>query len=97
MLYRFKIRPCERNRAVSGKLAGYFATRPPPDFGTAVGWERFVAGSPNTVREHLTRYAEKSTCNYFVGSFQWGDLSHEEASRSMGLFMSEVMPSVAEF
>jgi alkanesulfonate monooxygenase SsuD/methylene tetrahydromethanopterin reductase-like flavin-dependent oxidoreductase (luciferase family) len=67
------------------------------DFDTAVGWERFVAGSPDTVREHLTRYAEKSTCNYFVGSFQWGDLTHEEASRSMGLFMSEVMPSVAEF
>ena len=55
-----------------------------------------MAGSPNTVKDHLTRYAEKSTCDYFVGSFQWGDLTHEEASRSMELFVSEVMPHVAE-
>ena len=66
------------------------------DFDTAVEWERFIAGSPQTVRDHLTRYAEKSTCNYFVGSFQWGDLTHEEASRSLELFVSEVMPYVAE-
>ena len=30
--------------------------------------------------------------NYFVCSFQWGDLTHEEASRSMELFSTEVMP-----
>jgi hypothetical protein len=30
--------------------------------------------------------------NYFVCSFQWGDLSHAQAMRSIELFASEVMP-----
>ena len=65
------------------------------DFDTVREWERLVAGSPQTVREYLERYEAESTCNYFVGSFQWGDLTHEEASRSMELFATEVMPHFA--
>ena len=30
--------------------------------------------------------------NYFVCSFQWGDLSHAHAMRSIELFATEVMP-----
>ena len=30
--------------------------------------------------------------NYFVCSFQWGDLSHDQAMRSIELFATEVMP-----
>jgi hypothetical protein len=30
--------------------------------------------------------------NYFVCSFQWGDLSHAQAMRSIELFATEVMP-----
>ena len=30
--------------------------------------------------------------NYFVGAFQWGDLSHEQAMRSIDLFTNKVMP-----
>ncbi len=30
--------------------------------------------------------------NYFVGAFQWGNLSHEQAMRSIELFTNEVMP-----
>ena len=33
--------------------------------------------------------------NYFVGSFQWGDLTHEQAMRSIELFATEVMPRYA--
>lgn len=33
--------------------------------------------------------------NYFVCSFQWGDLSHEQAMRSIELFTTEVMPRYA--
>jgi hypothetical protein len=33
-----------------------------------------------------------STCNYLVGSFQSGDLTHDEASRFLELFAREVMP-----
>ena len=29
-----------------------------------------------------------------VGSFHWGDLSHQEACRSLELFASEAMPAV---
>ncbi len=29
--------------------------------------------------------------NYFVCSFQWGDLTHEQAMRSVQLFAAEVM------
>ena len=30
--------------------------------------------------------------NYFVCSFQWGDLTHAQAMRSIELFATEVMP-----
>lgn len=30
--------------------------------------------------------------NYFVCSFQWGDLTHEQAMRSIERFATEVMP-----
>jgi hypothetical protein len=33
--------------------------------------------------------------NYFVCSFQWGDLGHEQAMRSIELFATEVMPRYA--
>ena len=44
----------------------------------------------------MERYANESDCNYFVASFQWGDLTHEEASRSLSLFTTEVMPRFAD-
>jgi hypothetical protein len=34
--------------------------------------------------------------NYYGLSFQWGDLNHQEASRSMQLFADEVMPLARE-
>lgn len=61
------------------------------DFDTARQWERVVVGSPQTVKEHVERYVADSACNYLVASFQWGDLTHQEASRSLGLFAAEVM------
>lgn len=62
------------------------------DFDTVRQWERLIVGSPQTVREYVERYVADSTCNYIVGSFQWGDLTHAEASRSLALFATEVMP-----
>jgi hypothetical protein len=59
-------------------------------------WERLIVGSPQTVREYVERYVADSTCNYLVGSFQWGDLTHAEASRSLDLFATEVMPHFVE-
>jgi alkanesulfonate monooxygenase SsuD/methylene tetrahydromethanopterin reductase-like flavin-dependent oxidoreductase (luciferase family) len=52
---------------------------------------RVIAGSPASLREYMDEYAETGA-NYFVCSFQWGDLSHEQALRSIELFTTEVMP-----
>ena len=66
-----------------------------PDFDQALAGEQIIVGSPGRVREFVERYAADSDCNYLVTSVQWGDLSHEEASYSLGLFISEVMPTVS--
>lgn len=50
-----------------------------------------LASSPAAVREYLEEYVATGA-NYFVCSFQWGDLSHEQAMRSIELFAAEVMP-----
>ena len=50
-----------------------------------------VAGSPASIRAYLDEYRETGA-NYFVCSFQWGDLTHEQAIRSIELFAAEVMP-----
>lgn len=65
------------------------------DFDRAFGGEALIAGSPATVREYLERYAADSGANYYVGAFQWGDLTHKEASHSLELFTAEVMPAVS--
>ena len=66
------------------------------NFDTARKWERVVAGSPEKVLEYVQQYHAESTCNYLVASFQWGDLTHQEASRSMELFATEIMPRFAD-
>jgi len=53
-----------------------------------------VAGSPETIRKYMDEYVATGA-NYFVGAFQWGDLSHEQAMRSIELFTNEVMPHYA--
>jgi alkanesulfonate monooxygenase SsuD/methylene tetrahydromethanopterin reductase-like flavin-dependent oxidoreductase (luciferase family) len=53
-----------------------------------------VVGSPATIREYLQRYAAETGANYFVGSFHWGDLNHQEACRSLERFASAAMPAV---
>ena len=50
-----------------------------------------LAGSPAAVREYMEEYIATGA-NYFVCSFQWGDLTHEQAMRSIELFATEVMP-----
>ena len=76
---------------------------PPPKFGpTAISFdqgiagESVVAGPPSMLRDHLRDYMRTTEGNYYGLSFQWGDLTHEEASRSMQLFADEVMPLADE-
>jgi alkanesulfonate monooxygenase SsuD/methylene tetrahydromethanopterin reductase-like flavin-dependent oxidoreductase (luciferase family) len=53
-----------------------------------------LAGTSAAVREYMDEYVATGA-NYFVCSFQWGDLSHEQAMRSIELFATEVMPRYA--
>ena len=50
-----------------------------------------VAGSPETIRNYMDEYAATGA-NYFVAAFQWGNLSHDQAMRSIELFTHEVIP-----
>ncbi len=80
-------RPGEAPPRVTGPSLG-------GDFDLALKVEAAVAGSPQTVLEYVRAYAEESTSNYFVGAFQWGDLTHDEALRSLRLFATEVIPAI---
>ena len=52
---------------------------------------RVIAASPVSMRAYLDEYVETGA-NYFICSFQWGDLTHAQAMRSIELFTAEVMP-----
>jgi alkanesulfonate monooxygenase SsuD/methylene tetrahydromethanopterin reductase-like flavin-dependent oxidoreductase (luciferase family) len=55
-----------------------------------------LAGSAATLRDKLRRFIETvgPKHNYLVGAFQWGDLTTEEAARSLDLFATEVKPAL---
>lgn len=50
-----------------------------------------MAGAPESVRGFMEEYAATGA-NYMVCSFQWGNLSHTQAMRSVELWATEVMP-----
>ena len=54
--------------------------------------ETAVVGSPETIGRFLGRYASESGMAYFVGAFQWGDLTHDEALHSLELFAKAAEP-----
>lgn len=55
-----------------------------------------LAGSASTVRDKLRGFVDAvgPRHNYLVGAFQWGDLTTEEAARSLDLFATEVKPAL---
>jgi alkanesulfonate monooxygenase SsuD/methylene tetrahydromethanopterin reductase-like flavin-dependent oxidoreductase (luciferase family) len=50
-----------------------------------------MAGTPESVRTYMDEYVATGA-NYFVCSFQWGNLTHDHARRSLDLFVEQVMP-----
>lgn len=54
-----------------------------------------MAGSPASIREFMEEYAATGA-NYMVCSFQWGNLSHAQAMRSVELWATEIMPHYRE-
>ena len=77
----------EHGRQLPG--AGYPAEFDGPD---ADG--RMIAGSPHSVREQLQAQVDESEVNYVACRFAFGDLTFEEALRSVELFAAEVMPGL---
>ena len=59
-----------------------------------VAAETVLAGSVQTVGEQIRRVITDSGVDYFVGSFAWGSLSHEQSRQSLELFTREIMPTL---
>ena len=66
--------------------------RYPADFEGFRDMGLILSGTPDQVRDGVAAQIAESGCNYFVCRFAYGDLSLDEASRSLDLFVSEVMP-----
>lgn len=64
----------------------------PPEFDQIRNGGRGIAGTPATVAAELRAQLEQSGANYCVGQFAFGDISLDEALRTIELFAAEVMP-----
>jgi len=53
-----------------------------------------IAGKPDSIRTYMDEYVATGA-NYFVCSFQWGGLTHDQAMRSIDLFVEKIMPHYA--
>jgi alkanesulfonate monooxygenase SsuD/methylene tetrahydromethanopterin reductase-like flavin-dependent oxidoreductase (luciferase family) len=53
----------------------------------------YIAGSAASVREQVKQHLEITGSNYFVASFAFGSLTHEQAMNSLRSFAQEVMPA----
>ena len=75
------------------RLHGRAQTHPrPPQWDGLVEVGQGIAGSPKTVAAFLRAQLAETGCNYIVGQFAFGDLTCDEALRSIKLFADEVMP-----
>jgi alkanesulfonate monooxygenase SsuD/methylene tetrahydromethanopterin reductase-like flavin-dependent oxidoreductase (luciferase family) len=68
----------------------------PPTFDELVDVGQGVAGTPATVAALLRRQIEVTGSNYLVGQLVFGDLSLDEALRSIALFAQQVMPELVD-
>ena len=54
------------------------------------------AGTPAGARDYIAAQAEGSGINYFVCDMAFGDITFDDARRSIDLFAKEVMPAFAD-
>jgi alkanesulfonate monooxygenase SsuD/methylene tetrahydromethanopterin reductase-like flavin-dependent oxidoreductase (luciferase family) len=66
----------------------------PPKFAGMIADTRGLCGSPATVTEIIRKQMADAGADYFVGQFFFGDMTLAEATRSIELFASEVMPAL---
>ena len=55
-----------------------------------------IAGSPETVCARIAEQIAELGVNYFTLAFYFGNIAHEDAMRSLGLFTREVRPHFAD-
>jgi alkanesulfonate monooxygenase SsuD/methylene tetrahydromethanopterin reductase-like flavin-dependent oxidoreductase (luciferase family) len=67
----------------------------PPTFDELADVGQGVAGAPETVAALLRKQIEVTGSNYLVGQLVFGDLTLDEAMRSIELFARGVMPELA--
>jgi alkanesulfonate monooxygenase SsuD/methylene tetrahydromethanopterin reductase-like flavin-dependent oxidoreductase (luciferase family) len=83
---------------IAGGLPPHAALPQPGGVNFAQMWEsgQVLAGSVATVRDKLRRFVDSigPKHNYLCAAFQWGDLTTDEARRSLGLFATEVKPAL---
>ena len=60
----------------------------PSDFDGVIASGQGIAGSPDTVRTFLRSQLDTAGANYLIGQFAFGDISLDEALRSVDLFSS---------
>ena len=64
----------------------------PPEFDGDGAGGRMIAGSPRTVLDQLQAQADESGVNYIACRFAFGDITFDEARRSIELFAEHVRP-----
>lgn len=67
----------------------------PPTWDELQGLALGIAGSPETVRRYLASQRETARTSFFLCQLIFGDISYEDALRSLTLFATQVAPSVA--
>ncbi|MEM7091762.1 MAG: LLM class flavin-dependent oxidoreductase [Actinomycetota bacterium] len=65
------------------------------DYERAKQVHAIVVGSPATVRDHVNELASSPLVEYLIGCFAFGDLTHDEALRSLDLFGEHVVADAA--
>jgi alkanesulfonate monooxygenase SsuD/methylene tetrahydromethanopterin reductase-like flavin-dependent oxidoreductase (luciferase family) len=65
------------------------------DFDRALAANLVLAGDADDAISHVKALRDEAALDYFVGAFAWGDLTHEEAMASLGLFADAVVRLLA--
>ena len=66
----------------------------PPQFSAIEADGRGFCGSPATVTQIIRKQMAEAGADYFVGQFAFGDMTLAEMTRSVALFVDEVMPAL---
>jgi alkanesulfonate monooxygenase SsuD/methylene tetrahydromethanopterin reductase-like flavin-dependent oxidoreductase (luciferase family) len=68
----------------------------PDEFDALLSSGHGFAGTPAGTREYVAAQADEGGVNYFVCDMVFGDITFDEAQRSIELFAEEVMPAFAD-